>query len=111
MRKARSQSSVARLWIRPFGDRTPALLIRTSRRPNRSTAKATAASTAAKSLTSASVVSTDPALGGSAATVASSDGATDVAQQQIGVGLAGELPRHRRTERASGSCDGNDPTW
>ena len=30
-RKARSQSSVARLWIRPFGESTPALLISTSR--------------------------------------------------------------------------------
>src|SRR6476646_8695961 len=35
-RKARSQSSVARLWMRPLGDSTPALLISTSRRPNRS---------------------------------------------------------------------------
>ena len=27
MLKARSQSLVSRLWIRPFGDKTPALLI------------------------------------------------------------------------------------
>ena len=35
IRKARSQSSVARLWMRPFGESTPALLISTSRRPTR----------------------------------------------------------------------------
>ena len=39
MWKARSQSSVARLWILPFGDSTPALLISTSRRPKRSTVR------------------------------------------------------------------------
>ena len=44
-RNARSQSSVARLWIRPFGESTPALLISTSRRPKRSTARATTDST------------------------------------------------------------------
>ena len=62
IRNARSQSSVARLWIRPFGESTPALLISTSRRPNRSTAKATTDSTSANSLTSASAVSTDPSV-------------------------------------------------
>ncbi len=61
-RKARSQSSVARLWIRPFGDSTPALLISTSRRPKRSTACLTTFSTAAKSLTSAGTVATPPVL-------------------------------------------------
>src|SRR5579864_8353915 len=40
-RKARSQSSVARLCTRPFGDSTPALLMRTSTRPNRAIARAT----------------------------------------------------------------------
>ena len=38
-RNARSQSSVARLWMRPFGASTPALLISTSSRPKRSTAR------------------------------------------------------------------------
>ena len=38
-RNARSQSSVARLWMRPFGASTPALLISTSSRPKRSTAE------------------------------------------------------------------------
>ena len=75
IRKARSQSSVARLWIRPLGESTPALLISTSRRPKRSTARATTASTWAKSLTSASIVSTDPSVAGRPATVASSEGA------------------------------------
>src|SRR4051812_48063815 len=32
-RNARSQSSVLRLWMRPFGASTPALLMNTSRRP------------------------------------------------------------------------------
>ena len=44
-RKACSQSSVLRLWMRPFGESTPALLIRTSRRPKRSTARVTTDST------------------------------------------------------------------
>ena len=56
-RNARSQSSVARLWMRPFGERTPALLTRTSRRPKRSTARATTASTWVGSVTSAVRVS------------------------------------------------------
>ncbi len=38
-RNARSQSSVVRLWMRPFGASTPALLISTSSRPKRSTAE------------------------------------------------------------------------
>ena len=38
-RNARSQSSVVRLWMRPFGESTPALLISTSSRPKRSTAR------------------------------------------------------------------------
>ncbi len=65
MRNARSQSSAARLWIRPFGESTPALLISTSRRPKRSTACLTTFSTCAKSLTSARTVATAPALAGS----------------------------------------------
>ena len=75
MRKARSQSSVDRLWMRPFGESTPALPISTSSRPKRSTARATTASTWAKSLTSASRVSTGPAPSGRPLTVASRDGA------------------------------------
>ena len=37
--------SVVRLWMRPLGDSTPALLISTSTRPKRSTASLTTAST------------------------------------------------------------------
>ena len=44
-RKARSQSSVLRLWMRPLGESTPALLMSTSTPPKRSTASATTAST------------------------------------------------------------------
>src|SRR6478672_12938849 len=58
-RKARSQSSVDRLWMRPFGESTPALLISASSRPKRSTERATTASTWATSLTSAKTVSTE----------------------------------------------------
>ena len=72
-RNARSQSSVARLWIRPLGESTPALLISTSSRPKRSTARATTASTWAMSPTSASTVSTPPPGSGRPATVASSE--------------------------------------
>ena len=74
-RNARSHSSVARLWIRPLDESTPALLISTSRRPKRFIAKATTDSTWSKSLTSASAVSTPPAASGRPATVASSEGA------------------------------------
>ncbi len=42
-RKARSQSSTVRLWIRPLGESTPALLISTSSRPWSSTARSTIA--------------------------------------------------------------------
>ena len=44
-RNDRSQSSVDRLWMRPFGASTPALLTSTSSRPKRSTARSTTAST------------------------------------------------------------------
>src|SRR3954451_4804971 len=71
-RKARSQSSVVRLWIRPFGERTPAFEISTSRRPNRSVARATTASTASMSLTSAATVSTAPRSAGRPSTDAAS---------------------------------------
>src|SRR5215469_14078299 len=67
---ARSQSSVARLWILPFGDRTPALLMSTSSLPKRSTARLTTASTCAKSLTSARRVATCPAPPGKPETAA-----------------------------------------
>src|SRR5215469_13060241 len=67
---ARSQSSVARLWILPFGDRTPALLMSTSSLPKRSTARLTTASTCAKSLTSARRVATCPAPPGRPETAA-----------------------------------------
>ena len=72
-RNARSQSSVVRLWIRPFGASTPALLTSTSRRPKRSTARPTTASTSAISLTSAGNVSTVPRCCGRPFTVASSE--------------------------------------
>ena len=67
-RNARSQSSVVRLWMRPFGESTPALLISTSSRPKRSTASATTASTSAISLTSAGNVSTAPRRSGKPST-------------------------------------------
>ena len=92
IRNARSQSSVARLWIRPFGASTPALLINTSRRPKRSTARPTTASTASTSLTSASTVSTDASVAANPATVAVERRPADVAQHEIGVGLACQLP-------------------
>ena len=77
--------------MRPLGESTPALLMSTSSRPKRSTARATTASTWSSSLTSASTVSTSPRASGSPATVASSDVVADVAQHDVGVGLAGEL--------------------
>ena len=94
IRKARSQSSVRRLWMRPFGESTPALLIRTSRRPKRSTARATTASTWSKSLTSASIVSTAPSDAARPADGRLERGRADVAQHEVGGGLAGELLRH-----------------
>ncbi len=75
MRKARSQSSVVRLWMRPLGESTPALLISTSTRPKRSTARSTTALTWSSSPTSARAVSTVPVVPPSPATVASSEGA------------------------------------
>src|SRR4051812_24357108 len=72
-RNARSQSAVSRLWMRPFGESTPALLIRTSSRPKRSTASLTTASTSLKSPTSATSVATSSRWSGSPATLASSD--------------------------------------
>ena len=74
IRKARSQSSVARLWMRPLGESTPALLIITSRRPKRSTARSTTARTWSTSPTSARAVSTVPVVSPRPATVASSEG-------------------------------------
>ena len=73
MRKERSQSSLDKLWMRPFGASTPALLTRTSSRPKRSTASATTASTCAGSLTSASRVAAGAPVFSTAATVAAND--------------------------------------
>ena len=110
IRKARSQSSVARLWIRPLGESTPALLISTSRRPKRSTARATTDSTWAKSLTSASTVSTDPPARRQPGHGRLERRRADVAQHEIGGGLAGQLVRHRGAERAARSGDGHHPS-
>ena len=44
------------------------------------------------------------------ATVASSDGCADVAQHEVGVGLAGELLRHGGTERPARAGDRHDPS-
>src|SRR3954452_1810551 len=71
-RNDRSQSSVARLWMRPLGASTPALLMSTSSRPNRSTARPTTASTSAPSPTAAGSAPTAPRSSGRPCTVASS---------------------------------------
>ena len=103
MRKARSQSSVVRLWMRPLGDSTPALLISTSSRPKRSTARATTASTWSKSLTSASTVSTAPPASGSPATVASSDGSLTSLSTRSVSGSPASRAEMRGAERAAGA--------
>ena len=109
-RKARSQSSVARLWMRPLGESTPALEMRTSSRPKRSTVRATTASTWSKSLTSASIVSTEPRRHGAEAGRRGVErGGAHVAQHEIGGGLAGELLRHGGTEGPAGADDRHDP--
>ena len=88
--KARSQSSVVRLWMRPFGESTPALLIKRIERPNASVARATTASTWAMSLTSAST-RLDRAAGlGQPADSLVERRFADVAQHHVGVGRAGE---------------------
>ena len=109
MRKARSQSSVARLWIRPFGDSTPALLISTSSWPNRSTVRATTASTWAKSLTSASIVSTDPSVAARPASVAWSDEALTSLNRRSVAGSPANCFDTADPERATRSGDGHDP--
>ena len=92
-RNARSQSSVVRLWMRPFGASTPALLISTSSRPKRSTAQRDDGFDVGDLATSAGNVSTPPRSSGKPFTVASSDGCADVAQHDVGVGFARELGR------------------
>ena len=72
MRNDRSQSSVSRLWIRPFGASTPALEMSTSSRPNRSTASPTTSSTCCGSLTSAGMVAMGGGGDASPATVSAS---------------------------------------
>ena len=69
----RCQSASVRLWIRPFGASTPALLMSTSSRPNRSTVRATTASTWATSVTSAMTVSIDVGASAMPSIVACSD--------------------------------------
>ena len=94
--------------MRPFGASTPALLTSTSSRPNVSVASATTASTSAISLTSAVSVSTAPRVSGRPSTVACERGRADVAQHDIGVGLAGELTRELGAERAARTGDHDD---
>ncbi len=108
-RNERSQSSVSRLWMRPFGASTPALLIRTSSRPNRSTASATTASTCGASLTSARMVS----VGGAGSSRPASVAARDSSDTSLSTSaVSGSAPRRRATaapERAAGTRDDDDP--
>ena len=105
---ARRQSSVVRLWIRPFGDRTPALLTRTSRRPNRSVARSTTACTWSRSDTSATTVSTSPRTSGRPVDGGVERAGVDVAEYGVGVGLAGQASGDGRTECSTGAEHDDD---
>ncbi len=73
MLSERCQSASVRLWMRPLGASTPALLMSTSRRPKRSTARATTASTCSRLDTSAVTVAGSVLAAGKASSVAASD--------------------------------------
>ena len=91
------------------GESTPALLISTSSRPKRSTARATTASTWVMSLTSASTVSAGAVPLGQAGDRRLERRPADVAEHEVGVGLAGEVGGEGAAEGAARSGDGDDP--
>ena len=95
--------------MRPFGERTPALLTRTSRRPKRSTARATTASTCGGigDVRRQGLGRVGPLA--HAVDRLRQRLRRDVAQDQRGAGLAAQPSRQRAAERAAGSGDGHDP--
>ena len=107
-RNARSQSSVARLWMRPLGARTPALLISTSSRPKQLDGEVDHRLDLSEvAHVGQHRLDPRPALGKPANRRLQRRRA-DVAQHQIGARLAGQPARQRRSEGSPRACDGND---
>ena len=88
---ARSQSAVLRLWMRPLGESTPALLIRTSTPPNRSTASATRTPPARTRRRQQAASRPVRAAREARREARVERSLADVAEHQIGVRLPGEL--------------------
>ena len=109
-RKARSQSSVAMLWMRPFGDSTPALLIEhvepaeaLDRRGDHSPDRIHVAHVGQHR------ARPRPRLG-EPGNSGLERGSAHVAQHEVGVGLGRQLPRDGRTEGATGADDRHGPS-
>ena len=110
-RNARSQSSVARLWMRPFGDEHAGVADQHVE-PAEALDRQRDDGFDLGDLAHVGEHRLDRAASRPAGRrrVASSDGVADVAQHDVGVGLAGELARQRGAERAARAGDRDDPS-
>ena len=107
-RKARSQSSVVRLWMRPFGESTPALLISTSR-PTEALDRAGDDGFDLGDLADVGRQGVDAAARfWQPGERGFERGLADVAEHHVGVGFARELLGERGAERAARAGDRDD---